>query len=87
VLAQSFINLPRRFEFDVTARYISSVPYFAVPSYFTADVRLGRRFGERFEISVVGRNLLQPSHAEYGGDPGGLVRIKRSAYVKVTWTR
>jgi hypothetical protein len=37
------------------------------------------------ELALVGENLLQPYHFEFGGDPGALVGIKRSAYAKVTW--
>ena len=36
---------------------------------------------------LAGRNLLQPSHFEAAGDPGPLVGIKRSAYVKLTWSK
>jgi hypothetical protein len=37
------------------------------------------------DLSVVGQNLMQPHHAEFGGDPGGLVEIKRSVYAQITW--
>jgi hypothetical protein len=37
------------------------------------------------ELSVVGENLMQPHHAEFGGDRGGLVGIKRSVYAQITW--
>ena len=40
-----------------------------------------------FELSVVGQNLFQPHHAEYAGDPGGLVGIRRSVYLKLMWTK
>jgi hypothetical protein len=36
------------------------------------------------ELSITGQNLLQPHHAEFGGEPGPLIQIKRSAYGKVT---
>ncbi len=35
-------------------------------------------------LSIVGQNLLQPHHAEYGGNPGA-VGMKRSIYGKITW--
>jgi iron complex outermembrane recepter protein len=84
---QSLFNLPKHFELDETFRYSSRLPAQAVPSYGTADVRLGWHLREGLEFSVVGQNLLQPSHAEFGGDPGPLVGIKRSIYGKITWTR
>ncbi len=83
--AQSFFTLPRAFELDITWRYVRAVPGFALPAYSTAHARIARPVGRNFELSFVGRNLLQPSHAEYGGVPGPLAEIRRSAYLKVTW--
>jgi iron complex outermembrane receptor protein len=83
---QSFFNLPKHFEFDQTYRYVSEQPTYAVHPYNTADVRVGWHTGNGFEFSAVGQNLLRPSHVEFGGDPGPLVGIKRSAYLRVSWT-
>jgi iron complex outermembrane recepter protein len=85
VVLQSQFSLPKRFELDETYRYSSALPAQKVTGYQTADIRLGWHVGERLELSAVGQNLLQPSHAEFGGDPGPLVRIKRGAYGKITW--
>jgi iron complex outermembrane receptor protein len=87
VVVRSFFNLPGRLEFDQTYRYVSALPAQRVGSYGTADVRLGWRLNRSFELSLVGQNLLQPHHAEFGGDPGPLVGIKRCAYAKITWKR
>jgi iron complex outermembrane receptor protein len=84
---QSFFNLPKHFELDQTYRYSSALPAQAVGAYSTADVRLGWHRGEGLDFSVIGQNLLQPSHNEFGGDPGPLVGIKRSIYGKITWRR
>ncbi len=84
---QSRFNLPRGFEFDQTFRYASALPAQAVSSYSTADLRLSWRATRQFEFSVVGRNLLQPQHAEFSNDPGPIIGIKRSIYAKITWRR
>jgi iron complex outermembrane receptor protein len=84
---QSLFNLPKHFELDATYRYSSALPAQLVSSYSTADLRLGWHFGEGLDFSVVGQNLLQPSHEEFGGDPGPLVGIKRSIYGKITWRK
>jgi iron complex outermembrane receptor protein len=84
---QSLFNLPKHFEFDQTYRYSDALPAQAVGAYSTVDVRLGWHVGESFDFSVVGQNLLRPSHDEFGGDPGPLVGIKRSIYAKMTWKR
>jgi len=87
VVLQAAINLPRAFELNLTYRYVSAVPNQLVKAYSTADFRIARRLGEHFELELVGRNLLQPFHAEYGGSPGPLVSIRRSGFVALTWTR
>jgi iron complex outermembrane receptor protein len=87
VVFQSLFNLPKHFELDETYRYSSALPAQAVGAYSTADVRLGWHRGEGLDFSVIGQNLLRPSHNEFGGDPGPLVGIKRSIYGKITWRR
>jgi iron complex outermembrane recepter protein len=88
---QSLFSLPKRFELDETYRFTSKLPAQAVRAYSTADLRLGWHVGVGdgglLDFSVLGQNLLQPSHVEFGGDPGPLVGIKRSVYGKITWRR
>jgi iron complex outermembrane receptor protein len=85
VVIQSLLNLPKRVEFDLTYRYSSALPAQKVTAYQTGDARLGWHLGEHWEFSAVGQNLLQPFHAEFGGDPRGLIGIKRNVYAKITW--
>jgi iron complex outermembrane receptor protein len=85
VVIQSFLDLPENLEFDQTYRYVSALPAQRVRGYGTMDVRLSWRSPRYLDLSLVGQNLFQPHHAEFGGDPGSLVGIKRGAYVKITW--
>ncbi len=87
VVIQSFVKLPKKLEFDQTYRYVSALSAQMVKSYSTADAHLSWQTTPELEFSVVGENLLQPRHGEFGGDPGGLVGIKRSVYAKITWRR
>jgi iron complex outermembrane recepter protein len=84
---QSFFNLPKHLQFDQTYRYTGGLPAQGVGAYSTADVRLGWFVGEGLDFSLVGQNLLRPYHEEFGGDPGLLVAIKRSAYAQITLRR
>ena len=84
-MVQSGFDISKNFTLDFSYRYISSLPGQKVEAYSTADTVFGWRFHEHFRLSLVGKNLLQPRHAEDGGDPGPLVLIKRSAYAKLTW--
>jgi iron complex outermembrane receptor protein len=87
VVIQSFVRLPKKLEFEQTYRYVSALPAQLVKSYSTGDARFAWQATSQFELSVVGRNLLQPQHSEFGGDPGALIGIKRSVYAKITWRR
>lgn len=86
-LFESSWELTRKLELDLTYRYVGALPSQAVPSYSTGDARFAWRVSRQLEVSAVGRNLLQPWHFEYLGDPGSLVGIKRSGYLSLTWTR
>jgi iron complex outermembrane receptor protein len=86
VVARSQIDLPKHFEFDQTFRYIGALPAQGVEAYETADVRFGRHLSPGLDLSVVGQNLLQPHHEEFGISPGPNVGIKRGVYAKLVWT-
>jgi iron complex outermembrane receptor protein len=85
VTIQSSLNLPKKLEFDQTLRYVSALPAQGVRGYWSADVRFSWQATRSLDFSIVGQNLFQPHHAEFGGDPGSLVGIERSAYLKITW--
>ncbi len=84
---QSSWELSRKLELNITYRYVGSLHSQGVPSYSTGDARFAWRASRQLEVSLVGRNLLQPWHFEYLGDPGPLVGIKRCGYLSLTFTR
>jgi len=86
VTVQSLLNLPHKIELDATYRYISSLPAQKVQAYNAADVRCGWLPSHNWELSIVGRNLIQNQHAEFGSDVNTIVGIKRDVYAKITWT-
>ncbi|HZI58365.1 MAG TPA: TonB-dependent receptor, partial [Verrucomicrobiae bacterium] len=87
VFMQSGFDLSKAFTLDLLYRYTSGLPGQAIKAYSTADSTFGWRVSEHVRLSVVGQNLLRPHHPEAGGDPRGLVEIKRSIYAKIAWTR
>ncbi len=86
-MIQASFDFAKGLQLDLDYRYVSALPGQLVPEYSTGDARLAWRANRQFELSFIGRNLLQPAHPEYGGDLGGLVGIKRSAYVEVRWMK
>jgi len=84
VVLQSMVNLPRGFELDLTARYVDTLPSPNVPSYFAFDARLGWRVTTNLDLSVVGQNLCDNQHPEFGA-AATRQEIPRSIYGKVSW--
>jgi iron complex outermembrane receptor protein len=87
IVGQSLLNLPKRFELDLTYRYVSALPAQAVRAYSTGDVRVGWHATPALEFSVGGQNLFQREHAEFGASSGLPVEIERNVYGKITWAR
>jgi iron complex outermembrane receptor protein len=56
----------------------------ATPAYSTLDLRCGWRLGPGLELSLVGQNLLDDTHPEFGSAPT-YNEYRRALYVKVLW--
>jgi iron complex outermembrane receptor protein len=78
------MDLPGRLELDGALRYVAALPSPAVPDYAELDARLGWRVNRHLELSVVGRNLIHPQHAEFGA-AASRQEIERSVYGTITW--
>ena len=65
---RSHMNLPSNWEFDQTLYYVDVLKSQQVRSYFRLDLRVGWRPAKNIEVSVVGQNLLDNSHQEWGVD-------------------
>lgn len=85
-LVQSMINLPANLEFDSVLRYVDNLNQRGplVPSYVSLDLRLGWQLNPNWEFAIVGQNLLDKRHPEFGA-PATRQEIPRSVYGKVTW--
>jgi iron complex outermembrane receptor protein len=81
------VRLHSKLDLNLTYRAVSSIPDVKVPAYSTADARLGWQVGGDWTLELVGQNLLQPSHLEYSGLPGGALGIRRSIFGGVMWGR
>jgi len=82
----SALDMGKRFQVDLTYRYVSALPAQSAPAYSTGDARIAWRFSRHLEFAAVGRDLFQPFHIEYG-DTGGPVAVQRSGYGTLTWTK
>lgn len=63
-------------------RYVGEVPRYAVDAYTELDLELGLRLAPDWELSLVGQDLLSPSHAEWGEADS---QVERAAYLQLSW--
>lgn len=84
---RSWVDLPRGFEFDVTARWVDQLPALKIPSYWGLDLRIGWRPSKAFEFSLSGQNLLERAHPEFKPTffLSQATEVQRSIHGKVTF--
>ena len=84
-MLRSSLDLPDSTELDIRVRYVSALPNPSVPAYSALDMRIAWRLQRGLELSVVGQNLLDSGHVEFG-NPATASEMARGAYVKLKWT-
>ncbi|HYD49619.1 MAG TPA: TonB-dependent receptor [Terriglobales bacterium] len=80
--AFSRINLPWQVACDAIFRYVDVLPTQATDSYVNLDARLAKTFAGRLEVSVVGQNLIEEQHQEFGTT---FTEVERSGYVQARY--
>lgn len=88
-------DLPHRLKLDADVRYVDTLVVSEgatdgmqvgiVPAYWDADSRLAWEATSQLELSLVGQNLLHPSHPEAGFPGAGQEEIERAVYGEATW--
>jgi iron complex outermembrane receptor protein len=79
VMFRSSMDL-HSFEIDPMVRYVSGLPAQKTPAYWTMDLHLGWHARRHLELALVGQNLFQARHPEFGDAN----EIQRGVYVKAT---
>lgn len=95
---QSSLSLTPTVDLDLIGRWVARIRGFnpsgapgvadEIPSYFSLDARLAWRVGKNLEIALVGQNLLDDHHPEFGTSPlvrSPLVEIQRAVYGTGVW--
>jgi iron complex outermembrane receptor protein len=83
----SDVDLGRRVEGGIGVRYVDRRPLQTVSSYTELQIRLAWKPTRNCELSIVGRDLLDPHHREFA--PGLLsfrrIEVDRAVYAKLTF--
>lgn len=72
-------------EIDTTLYYVGSVPQYSIPSYTRLDVGLTWHATQDMDLSIVGQNLLDSSHPEFGDPAPVETEAQRGVFGRLTW--
>lgn len=82
---RSQYNLYEDLEFNTTLYYVDSVPEYDIPSYARLDMGLTWHVNRNMDFSIIGQNLLDRSHPEYGVGGRISTEVQRGIFGKFTW--
>jgi iron complex outermembrane recepter protein len=89
VYLRSSWNITKNVDFDLMGRYVDRLVALNVPHYIEMDMRLAWRPRKHLEMAVVGQNLLQAQHYEFGRTTETFNSIvdqtPRGVYSTLTW--
>jgi iron complex outermembrane recepter protein len=83
-MLRSRADIGRNMELDLYLRGVDELTVEPVPSYVELDLRVGVRVSPSLDVSLVGRNLLDRRHGEYGAAPRRS-EFERAAHLQVEW--
>jgi iron complex outermembrane receptor protein len=83
-LLRSSFDLSDRIMLDASLRHIDELKDIDVPAYTTLDVRLAWAATPRLEISLIGQNLLEDQHSQFGA-AATRSEFERAFFGKLVW--
>ena len=79
---RSTVDLAANQELDIAVRHVGALPSPTVPAYTALDARWAWRVRPGFEVSIVGQNLADPAHVEWGNR----AEVERSVFLYLKWS-
>jgi iron complex outermembrane receptor protein len=80
---RSSFDLPNNIDIDLGGRYVEKIA--GANGYFVADVRVAWKPTPRWEVSIVGQNLLEANHVENPNQFGNAAYVGPEVYGKVAF--
>jgi len=81
----SQLDLQDNFELNTTLYYVDSILHYDTPAYMRVDMGLTWHISENMDFSLIGQNLLDKSHPEFGDDAAVATEAQRGIFGKLTW--
>lgn len=86
VSLRSYWDIDDRWSLDSMLYYVDQIAADDAPSYLRFDLNLGLKITDNIKINLVGQNLLEASHHEFGTATGSnTTEVPRALYGKMTW--
>jgi len=83
---RSVYDLTDDLELDFSLNYVDNVPEGDIPNYLRFDVHLGWNITENLELSLVGQNLFNKRHPEFGVTNAQIqTEAEQGFYTKLTY--
>ena len=81
------VDLPGSVDVDAMGFYVDTLPGQDIPDYTRLDLRVEFPLAPRLRLTVVGQNLLEPQHPEFGGavTSAHATEVPRGVYAKAIW--
>jgi iron complex outermembrane receptor protein len=72
--------------FDTTLYYVDALPAFGIDAHWRVDTRLGWRVTDALQFEIVGQDLFDDTHREFGAaNSPSSTEIERGVYGRLTW--
>jgi iron complex outermembrane receptor protein len=84
---RSSLDLSPDLRWDTWVRHVSRIKRYDTPAYTTLDMRLAWQARKALEIALVGQNLLDSAHPEFGSTfiQSTPSEVERGIYLKADW--
>jgi iron complex outermembrane recepter protein len=84
---RSTFDVTKDVELDGWLRYVDDIASLHVPSYFSLDVRLAWKPLPDMELALIGQNLFNSGHKEFGQNQAWVssAEVPRGAFIKLAW--
>ncbi|MDQ2776428.1 MAG: TonB-dependent receptor [Acidobacteriota bacterium] len=84
---RSYLYLTSAISFDTSYYYVGGLPARQISAYNRVDARLAWKLKHNFQLSLVGQNLLQPRHMEFGDDDQVVgTDAERNIFARLAWS-
>lgn len=81
-----FWNINPVWTLDTSINYVDKLKAFDIQAYTNVSINLGARITKHLRFNLVGQNLTDASHREFGApDDINMGEIERSIFGKLTW--